>query len=44
MCDLFFIGNEIEFARYADDNTPSVSDDRLDDVLDSVEKCIIKTF
>ena len=44
MCDLFFIGNEIEFARYADDNTSSVSDDRLDDVLDSVEKCIIKTF
>ena len=44
MCDVFFMGNEIEFARYVDGNTPSVLDDKLDDVLDSVEKCIIKTF
>ena len=30
MRDLFFIVNEIEFASYADDNTPFVSGDRPD--------------
>ena len=37
MCDLCFIVNEIGFTSYADDNTPLVSGDRLDDVLDSLE-------
>ena len=32
ICDLFFIVNEIDFASYADDNSPFVSGDRLDDV------------
>ena len=44
MCDLFFIVNEIDFDSYADDNTPFVSDDRLDDVLDSLENASLKRF
>ena len=43
MCDLFFIVNEIDFASYADDNTPFVSGDRLD-VLDSLENASLKVF
>ena len=44
MCDLFFIVNEIDFASYADDNTPFASGDRLDDVLDSLENASLKLF
>ena len=44
MCDLFFIVDEIDFASYAGDNTPFVSGDRLDDVLDSLEKASPKLF
>ena len=44
MCDLFFIVNEIDFASYADDNTPFVSGDRLKDVLDSLENASLKLF
>ena len=44
MCDLFFIVGEIDFASYADDNTPFVSGDRLDDVLDSLENAALKLF
>ena len=44
MCDLFFIVNEIDFASYADDNTPFVSGDRLDDVLVLLENASLKLF
>ena len=44
MCDLFFIVNEIDFASYADDNTPFVSGDSLQDVLDSLENASLKLF
>ena len=44
MCDLFFIVDEIGFASYADDNTPLVSGDRLDNVLESLEKASSKLF
>ena len=44
MCDLFFIVDEIGFASYADDNTPLVSGDRLDNVLESLEKASPKLF
>ena len=44
MCDLFFTVNEIDFASYADDNTPFVSGDRLKDVLDSLENASLKLF
>ena len=41
ICDLFFIVKEIDFASYADDNTPFVSGDKLDDVLDSLENAAL---
>ena len=42
MCHLFFKVNEI--ANSVDDNTPFVSDDRLDDVLDSLENASLNVF
>ena len=44
MCNLFFMVNEIYFASYADDNTPFVEGDRLEDVLDSLENASLKFF
>ena len=44
MCHLFFKVNEIDFANYVDDKTPFVSDDRLDDVLDSLENASLNVF
>ena len=39
-----FIVNEVDFSSYADDNTPFVLGDRLDDVLDSLENAALKLF
>ena len=44
MCDLYFIVNEVDFASYAVDNTPFVSGERLDDVLDSLKNASLKLF
>ena len=44
MCDLFFIVNESDFANYADDNIPFIKGNRLDNVLDSLEKASSKLF
>ena len=33
LCDLFFIMNDVEFAGYADDNTPFFVGDDLNDVI-----------
>ena len=44
MRDLFFIVNEILFVSYVDDNTPFVSGERLDNVLDSLENATLKRF
>ena len=44
MCDLFFIVKEIDFANYVDDNTPFVSGDTLDDVLESLGNTSSKLF
>ena len=33
LCDLFFIMNDIEFASYADDNTPYVVGNDVQDVI-----------
>ena len=44
MRDLFFIVNEIHFVSYVDDNTPFVSGERLDNVLDSLENATLKRF
>ena len=42
ICDLFFIVNEMDFASYADDNTPFVSGARPDKILDSLENALSK--
>ena len=44
MCDLFVIVNEMDFASYAGENTPFVSGDRLDDVLDSQQNTSSEFF
>lgn len=44
MCDLFFIVNEIDFANYADGNTPFVSGNKVRRYLRFPRKSIIKTF
>ena len=44
LCDLLFLVNEIDFASYADDNTPFVSGDRVDDVLNSLENASLRLF
>ena len=37
ICDLFFIISEIDIASYADDNTPYVSGDLPEDVMESLQ-------
>ena len=44
MFDIFFTVNEIDFSSYADDITPFVSGDRIEDVLDSLENASLKLF
>ena len=44
MCGLFFIVKEIDFANYVDDNTPFVSGDTSDDVLESLRNTSSKLF
>ena len=38
ICDLFFIMDDTEFASYADDNTPYVSGENLDEVISLLEE------
>ena len=44
LCDLFLIMKETSFASYADDNTPYVTAENLDEVIKSLEKDSIKLF
>ena len=44
LCDLFFELNNIEFASYADDNTPYVSGETIDDVIHHLEITSISLF
>ena len=44
LCDLFFIVNETEFASYADDNTPFISDKNIDDVIRTLENKSMRLF
>ena len=44
LCDLFLIMQETSFASYADDNTPYVTAENLDEVIKSLEKDSIKLF
>ena len=43
-CDFFLIMKETSFASYADDNTPYVTAENLDEVIKSLEKDSIKLF
>ena len=44
LCDLFFIMNDVEFASYADDNTPFFVGDDLNDVILKLQKCFKNTL
>ena len=47
LCDLFFIMNEVDFASYADDNTPFFVGNDLDEVifkLQSASKTLFQWF
>ena len=37
LCDLFFIMNDVEFASYADDNTPYAVRTNIDEVIAALE-------
>ena len=37
LCDLFLIINNIDFASYADDNTPCTTDESAKNVIDKLE-------
>ena len=39
ICDLFFIINDIDFASYADDNTPFIIGEDIGDVIFKLKKC-----
>ena len=44
LCDFFLIMKETSFASYADDNSPYVTPENLDDVIKSLEEDSIKLF
>ena len=44
LCDLFFIMNEIDFASYADDNTPYGTANTIDKVIQSLEHDSVMLF
>ena len=44
LCDLFLIMKKTSSARYADDNTPYITAENLDEVIKSLEKDSIKLF
>ena len=41
---MFFVMNDIDFASYADENTPYVSSDSIEDVIRILENDYIKLF
>ena len=44
LCDMFFAMKDIDFPSYADDNTPYVSSDSIEDVIRILENDSIKLF
>ena len=44
LCDIFFVMIDIDFASYADNNTPYVSSDSIEDVIRILENDSIKLF
>ena len=43
LCDLFYM-SDTDFASYADDNTPYVSADAIDEVIKRLETASVKLF
>ena len=44
LCDLFYMMSDTDFASYADDNTPYVSADTIDEVIKTLETAFVKLF
>ena len=44
LCELLFIINKTEFASYADDNTPYISDKNIDVVIRTLENDFVTRF
>ena len=44
LCDLFFSMNETDFAKYANDNTPYITGDSIEDVINSLGNVSITLF
>ena len=44
LIDLFFLTNETDFASYVDDNTPYVTFDSIEDIINWLENDSIKLF
>ena len=44
LCDLFYMMSDTDFASYADDNTPYVSADTIDEVIKRLETASVKLF
>ena len=44
LCDLFFIIDDIDFASYADDNTPYTIGNDMEDVIFKLQKFFKNTF
>ena len=44
MCDLFLIVNDVDFANYADDNTPFASGNTPVEVLECLDNASVKLF
>ena len=44
LCDLFYMMSDTDFASYADDNTPYVSADTIDEVIKRLKTAYVKLF
>ena len=44
LCDLFYMMSDIDFASYADNNTPYVSTDTIDEVIKKLETAFVILF
>ena len=44
LCDLFYMMSDTDFASYADDNTPYVSADTIDEVIKRLETVSVNLF
>ena len=44
VCDLFYMMSDTDFASYADNNTPYVSADTIDEVIKKLETAFVILF